>query len=590
MLIRTPFPMRKATILSAVVLAVVFTMIAAAQTPCVNCLNLNLQTSYVSITANGNSNTGEAASSGDGYFQLPITGSTGASLPNGTYQGWCASSESDGVVAQPFSYTPASTYSSGVNTTKWNEVNWILNNKQFAGPATVDDVQHAIWIVINGSTPSPSPTAVTLAAAAQSPAGQSFVPAPGQVMGVLLTSSIAGLQNIVVQVQNPCSAIGDFVWNDTNGDGIQQAGEPGINGVTVKLEDSTGATVLATTTTGAAPAGNPNANGYYQFSGLCAATYRVAIDNTQAALSSLIPSPTLQGGNTALDSNPNPALVTLTAATPVDETIDFGYMASGSLIYISCEASSTAQVGVPYNSGLTISGGTGNDAFSITSGSLPPGLGLCSSSGDITGTPTAAGTFQFTAQVKDSSGTKTTNCGIVVDPPPASVAKGDTATIGFWHNKNGQALIDSLNGGPNSTSLANWLAINFPYLYGAHSSNNLTNKTNADVAALFLQFFGAGGQKTQAQILAGALASYATSSTLAGTTAKQYGFNSSTGGTGAKTYNVGSNGTAIGLVNNGSYTVLQLLLQANLTTFNGTFNANALNTIFDGINSTGDIS
>ena len=64
-----------------------------------------------------------------------------------------------------------------------------------------------------------------------------------------------------------------------------------------------------------------------------------------------------------------------------------------------------------------------------------------------------------------------------------ALGKGDTATIGFWHNKNGQALIDSLNGGPTATNLANWLASQFPYLYGASSANNMTGKTNADVAA-----------------------------------------------------------------------------------------------------------
>jgi hypothetical protein len=170
------------------------------------------------------------------------------------------------------------------------------------------------------------------------------------------------------------------------------------------------------------------------------------------------------------------------------------------------------------------------------------------------------------------------------------LGKGDTATIGFWHNKNGQALINALNGGPTSQNLANWLATQFPYLYGVNSANNLTNKTNADVAALFLTFFNVSGQKTQAQLLGGALASYATSTSLAGTIAGQYGFNVSTAGTGSKTYNVGSNGTAIGLSNNTSYTVLQLLQQANLMMKNGTFDANAFNTIFDGINQLGDIS
>jgi hypothetical protein len=110
------------------------------------------------------------------------------------------------------------------------------------------------------------------------------------------------------------------------------------------------------------------------------------------------------------------------------------------------------------------------------------------------------------------------------------------------------------------------------------------------VAALFLTFFSVTGQKTNAQILGGALASYATNSGLAGTIAGAYGFNTSVNGTGAKTYNVGSYGTAIGLSNNTSYTVIQLLQQANLDMQNGTFNADAFNSIFSGINQLGDIS
>jgi hypothetical protein len=266
-------------------------------------------------------------------------------------------------------------------------------------------------------------------------------------------------------------------------------------------------------------------------------------------------------------------------------------------IALAC-ATSTGQVGTPYSSALVATGGVPSYTFSISGGSLPPGLGLSPSTGAITGTPTAAGTFSFTGEVVDSSGnsgsnTATNSCSIVITTPnttPPAISSGDTATIGFWHNKNGQALILSLNGGASSKALANWLATNFPYLYGVHSSNNLTNETNTNVAALFLTYFGVSGQKTSAQILAGALASYVTSSTLAGTSAIGYGFNSSPGGSGAKSYNVGSDGTAIGLVNNQSYTMLQLLQQANTDEANGTFNANAFNDIFSGINQSGDIS
>ena len=99
--------------------------------------------------------------------------------------------------------------------------------------------------------------------------------------------------------------------------------------------------------------------------------------------------------------------------------------------------------------------------------------------------------------------------------------------------------------------------------------------------------------KARMRILAGALASYVTSSGLTGSTKSVgFGFNNSPGGTGAKGINVGSYGTAIGLSNNTSYTVLQLLNQVNVDIQNGTYNAaaNAFNVIFSDINQTGDIS
>jgi hypothetical protein len=63
---------------------------------------------------------------------------------------------------------------------------------------------------------------------------------------------------------SPCNgAIGDFVWWDQNGNGIQDAGEPGIANVTVSLYNSQMTLLNATTT---------NSVGYYQFTGLCAGT------------------------------------------------------------------------------------------------------------------------------------------------------------------------------------------------------------------------------------------------------------------------------------------------------------------------------
>ncbi|HEX5423161.1 MAG TPA: putative Ig domain-containing protein [Candidatus Acidoferrales bacterium] len=60
-----------------------------------------------------------------------------------------------------------------------------------------------------------------------------------------------------------------------------------------------------------------------------------------------------------------------------------------------------------YSAFLYAAGGKTPYTWSISSGSLPAGLTL-SSTGDITGVPTATGTFSFTAEVTDSSSTKQT--------------------------------------------------------------------------------------------------------------------------------------------------------------------------------------
>lgn len=58
--------------------------------------------------------------------------------------------------------------------------------------------------------------------------------------------------------------------------------------------------------------------------------------------------------------------------------------------------------GFVYNQQLFAQGGTSPYVWSVTSGSLPPGFSLASSSGAITGTSTTNGSYAFTIQVADS--------------------------------------------------------------------------------------------------------------------------------------------------------------------------------------------
>jgi subtilase family serine protease len=66
---------------------------------------------------------------------------------------------------------------------------------------------------------------------------------------------------------------------------------------------------------------------------------------------------------------------------------------------------------------LIASGGTAPYTWTITTGNLPTGLAPLSTGGVISGTPTAIGTFNFTVQVKDSTGvTATKALSITIDP------------------------------------------------------------------------------------------------------------------------------------------------------------------------------
>ena len=57
----------------------------------------------------------------------------------------------------------------------------------------------------------------------------------------------------------------------------------------------------------------------------------------------------------------------------------------------------------PYTATVTAYGGVQPYTWSISSGTLPPGLALAPN-GTISGTPTTPGNFNFVVQVKDSGG------------------------------------------------------------------------------------------------------------------------------------------------------------------------------------------
>ena len=99
---------------------------------------------------------------------------------------------------------------------------------------------------------------------------------------------------------------------------------------------------------------------------------------------------TVAVSNSAGTATSNSAVLTVNPAQPLQITTTSG-LPSG-------------QMQTSYSASLQATGGTPPYAWSVISGQLPNGLSLSPSNGTITGTPTLAGTFTFTIQVKDNSG------------------------------------------------------------------------------------------------------------------------------------------------------------------------------------------
>jgi len=119
---------------------------------------------------------------------------------------------------------------------------------------------------------------------------------------------------------NPKASIGDFVWEDTNYNGIQDSGEKGIANVTVKLLSATG-TVLQTTTT--------DANGKYGFD-VDAGSYKVQVVKPTGYYVTKQD----QGSNDGIDSDINTFGITglyTVAAGQQNLTIDAGLYRKASI-------------------------------------------------------------------------------------------------------------------------------------------------------------------------------------------------------------------------------------------------------------------
>jgi hypothetical protein len=110
----------------------------------------------------------------------------------------------------------------------------------------------------------------------------------------------------------------------------------------------------------------------------------------------------------------------------------------GAALGISCNTPTTGNVGTAYSHNFPASGGTSPYTWSITSGSLPTGLTLNTSTGTVSGTPTVITTSSFTIKVTDSvSSVASTPCSIVINPAflAANCNNPPTGYVGIFYTR-----------------------------------------------------------------------------------------------------------------------------------------------------------
>jgi uncharacterized repeat protein (TIGR01451 family) len=131
------------------------------------------------------------------------------------------------------------------------------------------------------------------------------------------------------------ASLGDYVWVDANGDGVQNDGPTGLNGVYVQLftpgADGLPGTVddvpLASIVTANGPGGAP---GWYRFPGLAPGSYTVCVNRPPTFLFTT----SNQGADTAdsdvatANGSTGCSPVTVLSANEDDPTIDFGLVAT----------------------------------------------------------------------------------------------------------------------------------------------------------------------------------------------------------------------------------------------------------------------
>ena len=178
---------------------------------------------------------------------------------------------------------------------------------------------------------------------------------------------------------------------------------------------------------------------------------------TSAPFSLALNTTTLTNGSHSLTAVASNSAAQTTTSSAVAIIVNNPHLA------ITTTSFAAGTIQVSYSATLQASGGTAPLTWSVLSGQIPTGLTLSASSGTISGIPTAAGSFSFTIQVKDSTAA-TASAGFSLNiatatPPPTSTAPFGHVFLVALENTNyadvvGSSSMPYLNGLANQYGLA----------------------------------------------------------------------------------------------------------------------------------------
>ena len=269
-------------------------------------------------------------------------------------------------------------------------------------------------------------TGLTFNSGAAIPASPTTIPVGGLVVNNLSNTTQSYTVRIYDVTNNACftdrvvtinsvvcvGSVGNYVWYDANGNGTQDVGETGINGVTVELYKETSAgsgtyTLSQTTTT----ANNGTNNGAYNFVITQSANYYVRFPitaNGTLVLSLQTVTAATDGNSDANSSTGNSPIFAIniygTGVAKDNPTIDAGYKCNTS-------ASISAQTNV------SCFGGTnGSATATVTGGTSPYTYTWNTTPVQYTATATNLAAGIYTVTVKDANNCSTSASVTIIQP------------------------------------------------------------------------------------------------------------------------------------------------------------------------------